>query len=104
LTRSATPSLPAFLQLSFSVTASSDLFTRILRFDTSQGVLASHNQFRYEDGRPGTRVRNTYSGFIDNDTTDCHGHGTHVAATLGGLTFGVAKNITLHAVSLQGLF
>ena len=28
---------------------------------------------------------------------DCHGHGTHVAATIGGATYGVAKNVTLFA-------
>jgi hypothetical protein len=28
---------------------------------------------------------------------DCHGHGTHVAGTIGGATFGVAKNVTLWA-------
>lgn len=26
------------------------------------------------------------------------GHGTHTAATVGGLTYGVAKNVTLWAV------
>jgi subtilisin family serine protease len=29
---------------------------------------------------------------------DCNGHGTHVAATLGGATYGVAKGVTIHAV------
>ena len=29
---------------------------------------------------------------------DCNGHGTHVAAVVAGLTFGVAKNATLLAV------
>ncbi|MFP2932079.1 S8 family serine peptidase [Pyxidicoccus sp. 3LG] len=29
---------------------------------------------------------------------DCDGHGTHVAGTLGGSTWGVAKEVTLHAV------
>ena len=28
---------------------------------------------------------------------DCHGHGTHVAGTIGAATFGVAKNVTLYA-------
>jgi subtilisin family serine protease len=29
---------------------------------------------------------------------DCKGHGTHVAATIGGSTYGVAKNVRLHGV------
>ena len=29
---------------------------------------------------------------------DCNGHGTHVAGTIGGTQFGVAKNVILHGV------
>jgi hypothetical protein len=38
--------------------------------------------------------------FIDNDAdaSDCHGHGTHVAGTVGGTNVGVAKSVTLVAV------
>jgi len=35
-------------------------------------------------------------------TDDCTGHGTHVAGTVGGTTYGVAKNVTLHAVRVLG--
>lgn len=37
------------------------------------------------------------SGFsaIAGGTEDCNGHGTHVAGTIGGSTYGVAKDVTL---------
>ena len=34
----------------------------------------------------------------DDPTADCNGHGTHVAGTVGGKEWGVAKGSTLHAV------
>lgn len=53
-------------------------------------------EFRTPDG--GSRVAGGYSVFGDNSTADCNGHGTHTAATVGGVTYGVAKNVTLWAV------
>ncbi len=35
---------------------------------------------------------------------DCHGHGTHVAGTVGGRTVGVAKGVTLVAVRVLDCF
>lgn len=37
----------------------------------------------------------------DNNATDCHGHGTHVAGTVGGTAHGVAKAVTLVAVRVM---
>lgn len=36
------------------------------------------------------------------NTTDCNGHGTHVAGTAAGTTYGVAKRATVHAVRVLG--
>ncbi|MFD5827126.1 S8 family serine peptidase [Lentzea sp. NPDC060358] len=36
----------------------------------------------------------------DNNNTDCNGHGTHVAGTIGGATHGVAKAVRLVAVKV----
>ncbi|MCQ7029709.1 S8 family serine peptidase, partial [Escherichia coli] len=33
---------------------------------------------------------------------DCNGHGTHVAGTVGGTTYGVAKGVDLVAVRVLG--
>jgi subtilisin family serine protease len=40
----------------------------------------------------------------DNDATDCHGHGTHVAGTVGGAEYGVAKGVTLVGVRVLDCF
>ena len=56
------------------------------------GILTSHNEF-------GGRASSGYD-FVDNDAnaTDCDGHGTHVAGTVGGATYGIAKGVSLVAV------
>ncbi len=38
--------------------------------------------------------------FVDNDAdaSDCNGHGTHVAGTIGGSLYGVAKNVSIVGV------
>jgi aqualysin 1 len=38
------------------------------------------------------------SWFTTPDGVDCNGHGTHVAGTIGGTTYGVAKKVQLYAV------
>ena len=53
------------------------------------GIFAGHQDF---GGRvvPGFSVINDGRG-----TNDCNGHGTHVAGTVGGATWGIAKQVTL---------
>jgi subtilisin family serine protease len=42
------------------------------------------------------------ANFIDTMDTDCTGHGTHVAGTVGGAQYGVAKGVALVAVKVLG--
>ncbi len=56
------------------------------------GIEISHSQF---GGR--ASVLSDHIGDGQNGI-DCNGHGTHVAGTVGGATWGVAKSVTLKAV------
>jgi subtilisin family serine protease len=56
------------------------------------GIRTSHQEFA-------GRIGNGFTAVNDGQgTNDCHGHGTHVAGTTGGTTYGVAKQVTLHPV------
>ena len=56
------------------------------------GIRISHNEF---GGRAQVGTDTIGDGQNGND---CHGHGTHVAGTVGGSTYGVAKSVSLLAV------
>ncbi|PKS05395.1 hypothetical protein jhhlp_008771 [Lomentospora prolificans] len=56
------------------------------------GIYTSHSQF----GGRATFLAN----YADNSNTDGNGHGTHVAGTIGGSTYGVAKQTKLYAVKV----
>jgi subtilisin family serine protease len=54
------------------------------------GIRTTHAQF-------GSRASNVYDAFGGNGS-DCNGHGTHVAGTVGGSTYGVAKSVMLRGL------
>ncbi len=56
------------------------------------GIRITHNTFE-------GRATSGFSAINDgNGTNDCNGHGTHVAGTVGGAKWGVAKDVDLVAV------
>ncbi|KAI0445863.1 subtilase [Xylaria telfairii] len=59
------------------------------------GILTTHQEFQ---GRA-TLEFNAVEGSAD---TDENGHGSHVSGTIGGATFGVAKNVKLIGVKVLG--
>jgi len=61
-------------------------------------VLDSGIRFTHQDF--GGRVVNGIDVVDGGTADDCYGHGSHVAGTLGGTTYGVAKNVTLVAVRI----
>jgi subtilisin family serine protease len=78
------------LPLSKSYTSGSAANVTAYVLDT--GVRIGHSQF-------GGRAHNGWD-FIDRDpvANDCNGHGTHVAGTIGGATYGVAKDVSIVGV------
>ena len=64
----------------------------VTAYVVDSGLRRSHSEFT-------GRVAKGYSVVRDGrGTRDCNGHGTHVAGTIGGTTYGVAKGVTIRPV------
>jgi subtilisin family serine protease len=57
------------------------------------GIRTDHTQF-------GGRASNVYNAISGETASDCNGHGTHVAGTVGGSTYGIAKSVRLRGVKV----
>ncbi|MEH6421126.1 S8 family serine peptidase [Pseudomonas sp. CGJS7] len=83
------------LPLSTSYTYDTDA-TGVHAYIVDTGLRADHTEFT-------GRIGNGFSSVAgDSSTTDCHGHGSHVAGTVAGTTYGVAKKATVHPVRVFG--
>ena len=66
--------------------------TGVTAYVIDTGILTTHSDF-------GGRAVTGYDAITPTaPKPDCNGHGTHVAGTIGGTTYGVAKNVSLVAV------
>ena len=72
------------------------------------GLNPNHSEFTGRVGAGRNFAPNTAGGLLGGgstdaaNTTDCNGHGTHVAGTAAGTVYGVAKKATVHAVRVLG--
>jgi len=64
-------------------------------FVIDTGILITHQEFQTGRALWG-------ANYADTNNNDCNGHGTHVAGTIGGTLYGVAKKTTVIAVKVLG--
>jgi subtilisin family serine protease len=65
--------------------------TGVTAYIIDTGIRFSHNEF-------GGRAVTGFDAIDGGSADDCNGHGTHVAGTVGGTTYGVAKRVRLVGV------
>jgi subtilisin family serine protease len=65
--------------------------TRVTAYIIDTGINNKHVNFEARASKGPTYVQDDPK----SSNVDVHGHGTHVAGTIGGKTYGVAKDVTL---------
>ena len=84
-------SLPTDLRYTYSATGAG-----VTAYVIDTGIRSTHGDF-------GGRVAPGFDAIGDGwGSEDCNGHGTHVAGTVGGAVYGVAKQVTLVPVRVLG--
>jgi len=79
--------LPLSTTFTYTATASN-----VTAYIVDTGILPGHTEF-------GARASTGYDAITPTaPKADCNGHGTHVAGTVGGNTYGVAKGVALVGV------
>ena len=73
--------LPLSTTYSYDTTAAN-----VTAYIIDTGIRLTHAQF-------GGRARPGFDAVDGGSADDCNGHGTHVAGTVGGSTYGVAKGV-----------
>jgi subtilisin family serine protease len=91
----------AALPLSNSYTYE-NVVTRPHIYIIDSGVLTGHTEFTGRMGNGISFVVDPITLVPDPSTSDCNGHGTHVAGIAAGTTWGVAKNAIVHPVRIVG--
>jgi len=79
-------SLPLDSSYTYPTTAST-----VHAYIIDTGIRFTHSDF-------GGRATSGFDAIDGGSADDCHGHGTHVAGTVGGASFGVAKGVQLVGV------
>ncbi|KAI0396472.1 subtilase [Xylariaceae sp. FL0594] len=67
--------------------------TGITAYVVDTGILTTHSEFQ-------GRATMAFNAIEGSANTDENGHGSHVSGTIGGATFGVAKNVQLMGVKV----
>ena len=99
LARTSKRLLPLPNPLSYTYSESGLLVNneRVHVYVIDSGIDPNHSEFK--DSMGNTRVSGGWNVVSNNaDTSDCSGHGTAMAGTIGGKNLGVAKEVALHPV------